>query len=174
VLFTSDLAATTARTHVGDAVPAKGRDKWYQSFRSSVSRGAVRVFLIDVFAAVTRVFDAGSRLHRRLSASALRHRRSSISSRQSTWWCWRRRPEITCSTSCLGVVHSVGSSMQASFSIDDPRCFLATTSLVMPSAQTSILLAAMPTSEQKGEERWDKVMRVLDRLDSRLEAMEVK
>jgi hypothetical protein len=44
----------------------------------------------------------------------------------------------------------------------------------MPSAQTSILLAVMPTSEQKGEERWDKVMRVLDRLDSRLEAMEVK
>jgi hypothetical protein len=78
----------------GNAAPgAKGRDKWYQSFRSSASRGAVRVFLIGVFAAVTRVFDTGSRLHRRLSASASRHRRSSISGRQSTWWCWRRIPE---------------------------------------------------------------------------------
>jgi hypothetical protein len=33
----------------------------------------------------------------------------------------------TCSTSCLGVVHSAGSSAQASFSIDDLRRFLATT-----------------------------------------------
>ena len=31
MLFTGDLAATTARIHIGDAVPAKGRDKWYQS-----------------------------------------------------------------------------------------------------------------------------------------------
>ena len=86
----------------------------------------------------------------------------------------RETEPATCSTGCLGVVHSAGSSAQASFSIDDLRRFLATAPLVMSSAQTSILLAAMPTSEQKGEERWDKVMRVLGRLDSRLEAMEVK
>jgi hypothetical protein len=32
-----DLLVTTARTHVGDAVLAKGRDKWYQSRSSSAS-----------------------------------------------------------------------------------------------------------------------------------------
>jgi hypothetical protein len=86
----------------------------------------------------------------------------------------RETEPATCSTSCLGVVHLARSSARASFSIDDLRHFLATTPLVMSSAQTSVLLAAMPTLEQKGEERWDKMTRVLDRLDSRLEAMEVK
>jgi hypothetical protein len=59
---------------VGDLPVARGVTSGIKAFRSSASRGAVRVFLIGVIAAVTRVFDAGSRLHRRLSGSRHRHR----------------------------------------------------------------------------------------------------
>jgi hypothetical protein len=62
VLFTGDLAATTARTHVGDAVPAKGRDKWYQSSRSSASWGVGRLFLNDVFVAASRQLGSLARV----------------------------------------------------------------------------------------------------------------
>jgi hypothetical protein len=42
-----------------------------------------------------------------------------------------------------------------------------------PSVQTRLLLQTMEATEQKSDERWDRMMRILDRLGDKVEAMEI-
>ena len=89
-------------------VGIKAFDPWCHAER-------VTFFLNGVLASTTRVSGViFLSLLQRLSASASRHQRLSISGGRSTWWCWRRWLEFWWRVAAVDLLHLSCSTQGAS------------------------------------------------------------